>query len=204
MAYIGASPTAVPLTGADIEDGTIGVADLSSTLDFSSKTITLPSGTGGKILQVVQTTKTTSFTTNSTSWTDITGYSATITPSATSSKILVLGNYSIAADTAGAGGLCYFKVLRGSTDLLESTDSGTYEHAYHEIEANTSYGHVNFGRFNLLVLDSPSTTSAITYKGQMRMNANSNTVVFGRSGRSDTNTSDARGATELILMEIGA
>ena len=56
MAFIGKVPTPVPLTSADITDGIISVAKLTSTLDLSSNTVTLPSGVGGKVLQVVGAT----------------------------------------------------------------------------------------------------------------------------------------------------
>ena len=46
MAFIGAKPTNVPLTANDITDGSISVAKLTSTLDLSSNTVTLPSGVG--------------------------------------------------------------------------------------------------------------------------------------------------------------
>ena len=54
MAFIGKVPTPVPLTSSDITDGIISVAKLTSTLDLSSNTVTLPSGVGGKV--VVQAT----------------------------------------------------------------------------------------------------------------------------------------------------
>ena len=41
-----------------VQDGVVTAADLSSTLDLSGKTVTLPAGTGGKVLQVVHTAKT--------------------------------------------------------------------------------------------------------------------------------------------------
>jgi hypothetical protein len=49
----------------------------------------------GKILQVVSTTKTDVFTTSSGSFTDITGLSVSITPSSTSSKVLILGAFTV-------------------------------------------------------------------------------------------------------------
>jgi hypothetical protein len=42
MGYIGQTPTAVPLSSADIAPGTIEASDLNSTLNLSSKTVTLP------------------------------------------------------------------------------------------------------------------------------------------------------------------
>jgi hypothetical protein len=55
LAYIGKTPTAVPIGTNDLADNIVTVSKLASTLDLSSNTITLPSGVGGKVLQVVQT-----------------------------------------------------------------------------------------------------------------------------------------------------
>ena len=90
MAFIGAKPTNVPLTASDITDGSISVAKLTSAFDLSSNTVTLPSGVGGKVLQVVSTTDNTeiSNTTGTTPY-NYSQLNTTITPSATSSKIFV-------------------------------------------------------------------------------------------------------------------
>ena len=92
----------------------------------SDRTLKLPSdGDGtilttnssvGKILQVVSTVKTDVFTTSSQSLVDITGLSVTITPSATSSKILVLYNVQIASN-----GFPALVLLRDSTNTVSYT-----------------------------------------------------------------------------------
>lgn len=68
MAYIGASPTAVPLTGADIEDGTVQIADLAATGTKDATTFLRGDGTfaeaGGGITQLDQWRLTTSITGN--------------------------------------------------------------------------------------------------------------------------------------------
>ena len=76
------------------------------TLGDSGDTFTVPSGAtivnsgtasgfgGGKVLQVVSTTKTDAFTSTSGTFVDVTGLTASITPSATSSKVLVLVSIS--------------------------------------------------------------------------------------------------------------
>jgi hypothetical protein len=168
---------------------------------------TLPAAIAtGKVLQVVHTTKTTIFSTSSSSFTDVTGLSASITPSSTLSKIQILCNTNLSSENA-SGGLIYFKIIRGIggsfVDIGESTDARTGEHAHIERECNETATHVSSTRHNILFLDSPSTTSAVTYKAQAKTNG-SNTAVIGASGRSDTNADDAKYAVDIILMEIGA
>ncbi len=127
------------------------------TIGASGDTISIPSGatiansgtaTGfGKVLQVVTDVLSTETGTTSTSYVAVSGFAATITPSSTSSKILVLcsaSSYINAADT-------YFgTIYRGATDL------GTFGRLY-----STAGGLGGFISFNYL--DSPSTTSATTY-----------------------------------------
>jgi hypothetical protein len=109
----------------------------------------------GHILQVVNYRSTAHNTaTTSTSFVD-TGMSATITPSSTSSKILVVANinglYKHGADYAVST-----RLLRGSTDIgvIESMNSYTGSSATGTGGASVSY------------LDSPNTNSAVTYKIQ--------------------------------------
>jgi len=114
----------------------------------------------GAVLQVVQTVKTDSFTTTSGSFVDITGLSAAITPLSTSSKILVdvrIGGYESAAAV-----IIKFNILRGSTTLSTGT-AGEGTACTMGLTINADRGE-NAG---MLLLDSPSTTSATTYKVQM-------------------------------------
>ena len=78
---------------------------------------TLEFANGGKILQVQSTVKTDSFSSNSSSFVDITGLSVSITPSSTSSKILVFSNFSVSGDTWNSGRGIAFNLVRGSTNI---------------------------------------------------------------------------------------
>ena len=91
----------MPLTrikSLGITDGTITGDDINSTFNLTGKTVTLPAGVGGKVLQVVQTVKSDTFSTSSTTFTDVTGLSVSITPSSTSNKILILASISGSQD----------------------------------------------------------------------------------------------------------
>jgi hypothetical protein len=142
-----------------------------------------PAGGGGKVLQVVQGTYSTETSTTSSSFSD-TGLTATITPSAASSKILafVMQNGS----TKDANNSITVKLLRDSTTILASQDYTFY----------TGTSIVFFGIVNLSYLDSPATTSAVTYKTQFASPQGSS-VTVNKNG-------SATALSTLVLMEIGA
>jgi len=111
------------------------------------------SGTG-KIGQVVQSSYSTQVTLNTSGFTD-TGLSASITPSATSSKILISVVQNIYLDGGGAG--ITLRVLRDSTSVFGQPVNYA---RYHGSASNERIF------YPIQYLDSPSSTSAITYKTQ--------------------------------------
>jgi hypothetical protein len=147
-----------------------------------------PSG-GGKVLQVVQGTSTTSTGITSTSYTDTT-LSATITPSATTSKILVLVSQSYHFQTNRTT-FCYTssQIVRGSTSILAQLNSFGIEAA-----AGSRGVLGTWGWWNFHYLDSPSTTSATTYKTQANVDTSGDTITAQESSKPST----------IILIEIGA
>ena len=196
MGYIGSQPTAVPLTSADLTDGIITPAKLATTLDLSSKTITLPAGVGGKVLQVVQTFKSDAFSSTSDGFFDVTGLSASITPSSSSNKILIISDIAL-----GSSDLYSFnhgfKVLRNSTDVGISTFATTnYSGGANMYLSNGAICHL-FGNSKTF-LDSPATTSATTYKIQATKNSASGTLYINRRG----NDTGIGGVSSITLMEI--
>jgi hypothetical protein len=146
---------------------------------------------GGKVLQVVQGTTSTSTTISTTTYTDTT-LTATITPTLSTSKVLVLvmQNWSNFANTSAA--YSAIKLLRGSTDVYVSPVNyglgGTYGNNSTIVESR--------GMAPVIYLDSPATTSATTYKTQGRpeFSTNSQNVVFQQGSNPST----------IILLEIGA
>ncbi len=148
-----------------------------------------PAG-GGKVLQVVNVTNASNTTSASSTFAD-TGLSASITPSAASSKVLVIvhtagvGKFSTSSATAIA-----LKLLRGVTDLIRFEDIGTY----------TGTAVENYiGTISTTYLDSPSTTSATTYKTQLANRGASGTVTINSTYGGGLNPSST-----ITLMEIGA
>jgi hypothetical protein len=167
-----------------------------ATLDTTGATV---SGlTTGKVLQVVQTLKTdTQSFTSSASFSDIVGLSVSITPSSTSSKILV--SFSVGAGTGADQGHLMMQLLRDSTaiGLADAASSRTRNTG---IYFNTAVvGQVI--QNNFMILDSPNTTSSVTYKIQGM--ANSSTVHVNRSNRdNDASTHDGRCSSHITVMEI--
>ena len=124
----------------------------------------LPSGANGGIIQVVQTFKTDTFSSSSSSYVDITGMTATITPQSSSSKILI----DVNLNAGGADNLyAYIKVLRGSTAIGLSTAMSRDSQVNASFAAYTDHGgnsDVKAYNFGFRHLDSPNTTSSTTYK----------------------------------------
>jgi hypothetical protein len=153
----------------------------------------------GSVLQVVSTTKTDTFSHNTQTFTDVTGLSATITPSSTSSKILVLGSVSLGASTDFG----YIRLMRDSTPInIGDAASNRVQTTGAMFYPNGSpiYGN---SPIPLDFLDSPSTTSAVTYKIQIRTGAGTSSVYINRTG-SDRNTVNYewRTPSNIIIMEI--
>tara|TARA_Y100001958_G_scaffold155639_1_gene146679 strand:- start:587 stop:1087 length:501 start_codon:yes stop_codon:yes gene_type:complete len=121
-----------------------------------------PTNGGGGIVQVQQTHKTDLFATSTTAtFQDITGFTVTITPKFTTSKILIMVHLTHQNNSAAT---IVYKLFRGSTEIGASTvDSGA---TYTGI-AGASYDANRGAPVAFNFLDSPNTTSATTYKLQV-------------------------------------
>ena len=178
-----------------INGDTSGSITLAAPAVAGSNTLTLPTLTGtvltnktaGTVLQVVQATTTNYASTTSGTFTD-TNLSATITPSSSSSKILVLVTQSIYVDNGGADNGGSTQIVRNSTGVFGSGNSNSF---YINAAAVSATALVMYVGMNYL--DSPATTSATTYKTQMRAE-NSSTII----AQVNNNTSS------ITLLEIAA
>ena len=153
--------------------------------------------TSGSILQVVSTTKTDTFTTTSTTFTDVTGLSVSITPTATTSKILVMTNFqaSVSGDIA-----VMFQFVRGTTAInIGDAASNRTRASASLLQSNITE---QLGTFSFHFLDSPSTTSATTYKVQTFVNTG--TMYLGRTGSDSDAATRPRTASTITVMEISA
>tara|TARA_Y100000592_G_C5316822_1_gene242867 strand:- start:30 stop:548 length:519 start_codon:yes stop_codon:yes gene_type:complete len=157
----------------------------------------IPSGGGGGVIQVVSfTTQTKTIANSGTTFVD-TGVTATITPKFVTSKILILTYHSVTfSNFAGNGdtGGWSLRLLRGSTVIKNGSTNGS-DH-YISVPAESSYIVFNDPDF-MQHLDSPNTTSAVTYKTQVNeSNSEINVAINGNDG-SNVDSS-------MILMEVSA
>jgi hypothetical protein len=160
-------------------DAQILVAD--STASTGLKWATAASG--GKVLQVVQGTTYSTQVNNSTSTDADTNVTATITPSAATSKILCLVTIGgTLKNSANSGNYLLLKLKRGATTVFSSDG-----HLYNPVAQSIASG------FAMTFLDSPSTTSATTYKVTFN-NPNNTAFVSCNAFNTDSN---------IQLLEIG-
>jgi hypothetical protein len=147
----------------------------------------IPSIPGGKVLQVVQATTSTATEVASTTYAD-SGLTADITPSATSSKVLVIVSQNIQVSISDNGIKGYIKLLKDSTAIV--TDS--------IVQILTGGATSNLMQLNhsIVYLDSPSTTSSLTYKTQMKVD---DTSSLGKIRAQDESS-----PSQITLIEIGA
>lgn len=183
--------TTFTLPDGDGAGGQVLKTDGAGTLSWTSA--------AGKVGQVVQTVKTDSYSIASTTYADITGFSVSITPSSASSKVLVIVTIgALSADTAGRSPSV--KLLRGSTVITSNSDGGLADTDDAFVTAGGG-GMSNNDRkiqpASIMYLDSPATTSATTYKCQMKSDS-TDTVYFNRWG---LNT-DAAAVSTITVMEI--
>lgn len=175
------------LQAADIEDGVITAAKLASTLDLSGKTVTLPSGTGGKVLQVVNGKYAHASTTSTT---PVAGpHDLSITAIGTNSKFVIWMGYNTQMiPNSGARAIVS---LRSSVDSYAST----LAQATH---IRTSTNWANYGGF-LTSLHSPNVSSGTTITYKSYFYSHDGTTVY----ISDTWTAGDTPAT-MTVMEIAA
>ena len=147
----------------------------------------LTTGLGaGLVKQVVTATNSTQNNVASTSFTD-TNLTANITPSATSSKILVMVQQQIVADRDNEDAYSALRLLRASS-VLETFDKAQWDEA-------GGVGAVKAGSISTLIyLDSPSSTSAVTYHTEGKIGATSNNGTARFQHNNETST--------ITLMEI--
>jgi len=178
--------------------GTIPSANLTGALPAISGAALTNLPGGGKVLQVVSSVSANAFSTTSASLVDITGLSATITPVSTSSKILVITNFY-----AGHGNTRpypRFTLKRGTTSIGLGNASGNRSASTAAL-TSTNGNELNLLSVGHSLLDSPSTTSAITYKWQT--NTLGGRTIYVNSAASSVDANSLATAGNITLMEIG-
>jgi hypothetical protein len=147
----------------------------------------------GHVIQVVSATKTDKQTVTSTSFLDVTGLSVSITPTSSTSKVLVLFNGHGGHDN---GNYFLWNIVRDSTTLAQPAGSPAYPATANAYVGDNIASGSAFQNLGMTFLDSPSKTSATTYKIQVRTTGGT-AIVNGRPA----NTNGAAVST-ITVMEI--
>ena len=196
---INGTGTITGLSTGGLPDGSVTAADIESPLDLTGKTVTLPSGTGGKVLQVVTTPYTGQFSTSTpNSYQQVTGLNCSITTSSASSRVLVM--IALGQMSSVANGTASFAVSRdGTRVLLGAVDGvrGTCSFKYCCPDTSHSDGTAFMG------VDSPG--AAGTYVYGLQAIAQGGATVYINRTQVNSNLTDSyenRGSSHITLMEI--
>jgi hypothetical protein len=192
-------------TGATVETS-IADSDLVLIYDDSATAVrkmtkaNLTAGIGataGQVIQVVSTVKTADQSTTSTSPVDVTNLSVNITPSSASNKVLVLVNINNIGNSLAQ--TTFFRILRGATVITSNTSGGSAD-TKDAFGSGGGGGMSNedrkIGSASITFLDTPSSTSALTYKVTMEVDGGTGTI-----NRWQLNN-DVASVSTLTLMEI--
>jgi len=165
----------------------------------------LPSGSSGGIIQVRSTTLTTNVSVTigsgaNTTFYDVSGLSVNITPTRSDSKILVMVQMNIGTNqTTQRMGV---RLRRDSTTIGASTETGNSNNVG-SIASLENHRVYQSQSVNFHFLDSPSTTSSVTYKPQVAQeNSGGSSVVRINYVESNSNNSYYNGVSTITVMEV--
>jgi hypothetical protein len=209
---INGSGTVTGISAGGLPDGIVDADMLAANAVTAGK---LASGVGGKILQVKQAIKTDVFsTTNNTGGIaiiDITGLSVTITPTSSSSKILIFADVGgHVHNSQGGSFLINRSISGGSSGTLTTGRADADGNRLRSNFTGTLYTGDGGGAnditltANCKILDSPATTSAVTYKVQMQKNASNDLYCVNRTESDDNSTDESRTSSQIMVMEVSA
>ena len=171
------------------------------TIPDESATLLTSATSTGKILQVQQTVGTGTYSTNSQTYGDV--ITCAITPASTSNKIICI--YKIGLSTANGGYSGAARLVRDSTAIYVGNAAGNrIQASSHFVADSDGIGQVKIHDQTGTFMDSPSTTSAITYRLQFRSDYSGTYVYAGQSKQDSDNTYRGRVPTSLLLMEVVA
>jgi hypothetical protein len=190
-------------SGAAIESNVTNNAGVATGTIASA--VTFPAG---HVLQVVQSNKTDTDSVSSSTWSDIDGtdnngsgsiFCCKITPTSTSSKILIGGSFNLGQKDGNNAAALRF--LRDSTVIAIGDAAGNRERAFIHLYLANAGHHMTCVSPNFL--DSPNTTSQVTYKAQFRSEGGAYTTLINRSFTdTDALVNGTRCFSNFLLMEI--
>lgn len=203
MVFASATARTTALSGVLAEGMISYLQDTNSTEVYNGSAWVAISATTPKVLQVLSTMKSDTFTTTSTSDVTITGLSQAITPSSASNKVLII--VSLAASVSDTDGhLACFGISGGNTATYRGDTAGSRQRTVHWVRrpADSATVAATNMPMTMVYLDSPATTSSVTYNAIARVNTG--TAYVNRS-HFDTDTAQwGRSASTITVMEISA
>lgn len=202
---INGSGTITGISAGGLPDGSVVAADLASSLDLTGKTVTLPSGTGGKVLQVVSSTKVDTQSTTSGTFVDISSLSVTITPTNSTSSMLVIANLNLGVEGGNSNGTAFrcVRTIGATTEMIATPTS-----AGNRTAANGGWAehlHIHWmGSYGFSHLDTNSDTNSRTYKMQYARIDAYDTSWVNRTGTDADNSTFPRGTSNITVIEVAA
>ena len=189
-------------------DERLAIGTAGQVLKVNSGANGLEYGAGGGLIQTVSTAKNNVFVTNSTSYTDVTGLNATITPTSSSNKILVLVNlvYGGHSNLYGFGRLIR-TISGGSATPISIGDAGGGSRPQASIAlqmTNNSNQEYKNKTASMSFLDSPNTTTSTEYQIQCLTNNGSRDVHINWPRNNDNGDYIGRYSSSITLMEVVA
>ncbi len=169
---------------------------VNSVTDLAGDT---PAGVG-RILQVVSTAKTDTFSTTSASFGTVTGLTATITPSSSSSKVLIVAQITASVSVSGSGA---FRLSGGNSTTYVGDAASSRLRAVFGLLGGQGVSNDNdriAHSFSIVYQDSPNTTSATTYEVQAY--GSNGTLFVNRSGNDTDSDKYVRGTSSITVMEM--
>jgi len=171
--------------------GQLVTATSATAMDFQA------AAAGGKVGQVVTTQLTAPTSTTSTSMVAISGYTRAITPVATSSKVLVTmylsgGSYD--------GAHIHFQMFRDTTQIALGDADGSRVRATFGWRNHSYFSNYHSNPWCVQWLDSPSSTSSVTYS--MKWSTTANTIYLNRSWDNTDHANYHRTVSSITLQEI--
>lgn len=155
----------------------------------------------GAVLQVVTVTKTdtTSFAGVGTWW-NISGLSASITPVSSSSKILVMC-VTMVSTTSNYNGFNFAMARNGTRTPIGNSSGSSKVSAFYGTDDAFGYN-ANADQAIIMYVDSPGTTSTVSYQLQGQNGRDNETIYINRQALDGDNSQTSRGVSTLTLLEI--
>jgi hypothetical protein len=198
------------IINASTSTGLVQSADTSGIIQFqsngSTKATLNSSGFSypNAVLQVLQAVKTNTFSTTSATFGNVTDLTVSITPASASNRILIAG---VLQTSSNANDMYKIRIAKNGTAIFvgDTVAGATSGLSQFYLATSGTLGNWSTLPVPVYYLDSPATTSAVTYSWQVRVQGSGSTLWINRTSDQSGNTEqNFYGASSIIVMEIAA